>query len=374
MPTTITSPSGTEYHLFQLRNHVKEGGEGIGFSQLRNNLGDSYRSQVLFGSATGNRKWSLTLPTLIGSGLDTELVSGVNGESVTREQYLWDLYCECAVTGDPFVIQSYRNDQYYLVEFAEEDLTYTQVYRKLYSTGVKLQQVRIAGETVFDINAVYSIYGGFWFNETSQDTSEWDEIHALAGFSQSGGVTFETYQQNGLDIVRLDGTNDKLTHAGMQSWDAFVVAKFREPTFSSNCGFLYGDGEMLRGTSGDTKFQDNGLSSFEYRLNGTLYEQTDMQAPMNVWGVIHYRQRSGSNDLTQIGQYDATGGTFAKVDVAEIYVPGSLITMAEAREITEHLAVKWGVLSSSNVAPAAENVLYSASQLVYGGESVTYQP
>ena len=366
MPTTING-----YHLWQLpTDSSPEPEEGIQFSELRNDLGNGYRSQVLYGSSSGLRSWKLKMPTLAGGSLIAPALVGINSDTLSRESYVWDLYCETKISGNPFVYQSQRSSQYYLVEFVDKKLTYDKLKVQLYSTGVEIAQVRIDGVTVFDptlLSTSRNIY-----DETTHDaiTPQWDDVNvgSYLGFMVVGGdgdIIFDANPQNGLNTVRFNSTtgaaNILTANSGsVPTTDIFLVMKMRESTFSSNCGVLTASSgssslTLLRGTNGGTKFQDPGVSSVEYRKNGILYAPTDMQAPMNTWGVVHCRSGGTSPPSLfagwtniQLGQDRAVAATFAKMDVAEILFYGGTtnkryMTMSEARELTEHLIVKWGV-------------------------------
>lgn len=358
MPTTVTSSSGTVYHLWQLPElSSPEPSESIAFNTLRNDLGDGYRSQVLFGSNTGLRSWMLRLPTLASIDVLPNTVTGITGETVSREQYVWDLYCEQQVTGEPFVYTSPRNGQYYLVEFVDEKLTYEQARVKLYSTGIELRQVRISGETVFNVLATESqdsiimtwLKGG----DYNDGTSAWTAAYG-ASVSGNGDVDKETAIQNGLDIVRFsDTTNDGYVATGTGGLvvnDAFLVMKMRETSFSNNCGIFTGSAgssQIILGATGTTKFQNPSLTGYTYRKNGIEYDQTDLQAPMNTWGVVHVRYTTGwalTGADFQFGKDRNTAGTFAEMDLGEVIVYSGLQPTSNTREITEYLTTKWGIL------------------------------
>lgn len=357
MPLTVGS-----YHLWQLpTDSSPEPEEGIEFSELRNDLGNGYRSQVLYGSNTGIRSWKLKLPTLAGSSLISPAVTGINGETVSREQYVWDLFCETKVTGEPFVYQSQRNGQYYLVEFADKRLSYEKTKVQLYSTGVELQQVRVDGVSVFSPELIESpdqytpilwLIGSNYNDGSSEWVASSSGAYVISG---SGDVDKETAVQNGQDVVRLsDTTNDGFVGdvAGPLSFkEAFIVMKMREATFSNNCGVFTDSGaagtQVLLGTSGGTKFQNPGLSAtaFTYRKNGVEYAQSDLQAPMNTFGLVHVRYTTGYSLTTgfQFGKNRTSAGTFAEMDLGEIICFTSLLSVADSRELTEHLIVKWGI-------------------------------
>lgn len=360
MPTTVTSSSGQIYHLWQLPAlTTPEPSESIEFNVLSNDLANGYRSRLLFGSNTGLRSWTLKVPTLASLEVLSNTVTGINGEAVSREQYLWDLYCETKVTGEPFVYTSPRNGQYYLVEFADEKLTYEQMRVKIYSTGIELRQVRISGETVFDISACATTDSVImtWLKgaDYNDGTSSWvaTEGGSMAGV---GDVDKETAVQNGLDIVRFsDTTNDGYVGNGLDGitvHDAFLVMKMREASFSNDCGIFTGaagSSQIILGSAGTTKFQNPSLSAtaYSYRLNGIEYEQTNLQAPMNTWGVVHVRYTTGwalAGADFQFGKDRGTAGTFAEMDLGEVVVFSGPQPMSNVREITEALIVKWGIV------------------------------
>lgn len=356
------------YHLWSLPDDsVKEFDESIGFTVLRNDLSDGYRARTLFGSENGVRRFKLRLPTLGHIDVLPNTVEGVYGEAVSREEYIWQLYCETQVSGEPFVYRSRRNGGYYLVEFADKELTFSGMRVKLYSTGLELQQVRIQGVTVFDVAAITNIDKDYslWNDEGGLTATEWQgtphpDAMTLSPLTKTGDVVFSGGTQNGLTFRRLNnsastGYVNTATLAGdTQLFDIFVVMKMREAAFSNDaCVFTDGSGiQYLKGTTAGTKFQDTtgGSVYYEYRKNGEQYLNTDMQAPMDAFGVVHLRFPGigaivAGSPADVSWRFGATiaGSNFAKVDIAEILVTASLFPMPLCREITEHLIVKWGV-------------------------------
>lgn len=359
MPTTVTASNGNVYHLLQLStaNSVKQFEESIGFSRLRNRLSDGYRSQVLYGSNTGNRSWRLTLPTLAHSTLSMPTVTDINEATVSREEYLWSLFCETQISGEPFVIQSERNGQYYLCEFVDERLTYQGMKIKLYSTGIELEQVRIEGVTVFDVAAMaVSGYGYAHFDQTTHHAGYWADKAAgsTLRLTTTGDVTFGTATQNGLNVVQLNVTTNNglfdATTGGSPSslglaFDVFLVMKMREATFSNNAGILCDTGNavsLLKGDDTTTKFADLSLTNYRYWNNGIEYADADQQAPMNEYGIVQIRLPVGY-EIDRIGKDLSVAGTFAEMDVAEIISFTQFVPFAQIRELTEHLALKWAL-------------------------------
>ncbi len=356
MPTTVTSSAGTVYHLWQLPDlTTPEPEDSIAFTTLDNDLSDGYRATSLFGSNTGVRKWKLKFPTLASSEVMSNTVTDINGASVSREQYVRSLYAENKVTGSPFAYQDPANGQYYLVDFEEDELTLARMRVKIYTTGLTLKQRRITGETIFSVAEVPTTSFGYdWFNDNSQDVSEWDNL-SPGGLSltDTGDVVFDANPQNGLNVTRLSGSASTgvLNAVGFNAplYEIFIVMKMREATFSNNAGIFTGssDSSILVGTSAGTKFQNLINAADEYYLNGTLYANSNMQAPMNEWGIVQLRNKSGGYDpgaTVQFGKNQATAGTFAKVDLAEIITFAQLVPKDIGREIIEYLTVKWGIV------------------------------
>lgn len=325
---------------------------GIEFSELRNSLGNGYRAQVLYGSSSGLKKWKLTLPTLAHTSVLPNTYTDFNGASVGREEYIWSLYCEARVTGQPFAYQCPRTSQYYLVDFADDSLEYSQenMYVKLYSSGVELVQVRLDGETVFDFDAFTNQYGGYNFDETTHGAGVWTSggSNTTIKLAATGDVVFSANPQNGLNTVRLSGTAntgllDLVTHpggvpTGVSTTDALIVMKMREATFSNNAGIIAG---ILVGDDTTTKFQSSLLSG-RYWLNSVEFGDADLQAPMNSWAVIHARFNS-AQFLARFGKDGPTAGTNAEVDFAQIILLPTNPSFHWVRDCIEALAVKWGI-------------------------------
>lgn len=152
MPLTITSSTGVKYHVWQLHAEcARSVSPSIEFNEIRNELGNGYRTQILYGSAEGVRFWSVSLPSLAGIELPVPTVIDVNKAKVSREQYLWDLYNDTRITGKPFAFPCPRDELYYLTDFTDSRLTYEKTFRqKLYSTGIELGQVREVGMGVIN--------------------------------------------------------------------------------------------------------------------------------------------------------------------------------------------------------------------------------
>lgn len=365
MPTTITSTSGNTYHLFQLAEaSYWEPEESIRFEELENDLGDGYFSQALYGANTGLRRWKLKLPTLAHTDVLPNTVTDVSGATVSREEYLWNLFCHTKVTGEPFVFRSPRNGQYYLVRFADKDLSYQKMRVKIYSTGVELKQVRVPGDSVFSLPDILSSVGAdIWINETSHDSLDWDAVagSGAVGGTGSGDIIYAGSTQNGNAIVRFNSVSDTgllefpQLSLGTTGFDLFLVMKMRESTFANNyvlhqkVGTIDTQipGLLLAGDTGTTKFVNDGhnTAEIEYRLNGTEYAYTNMQAPMGAWGIVHlHTAKTFGVTVTptlQLGRF--AGVADGAVDVGEMILVPYPLPQNSVDQITEHLTVKWGI-------------------------------
>lgn len=350
MPTTITSTSGESYHLWQLPNLCAPEPEfGIGYTTIENEMCQGYRSSSLLGLNTGVRTFALTLPTISAYGTS---YTDPYGATVTRHEYLRNLFKYNQTTGIPFAYQHPDTEQYYLVDFADSEITFGKVRgATIYQTNVNLKQRRINGETIFSIPKMTygaSPYSLDWYDETSH-SSGWTDIGTGgASMTASGDVVFSSNAQNGHNTVKLNGssTNGSLSISsqfGAPVRDIVFVMKMRETTFSSNSNIWVGNSGStvyLRGTSGGTKFQNPSITGLQYFLNGTEYAQSDMQAPMDTWGVVHLR-------FPLAVAADPSNSTFgssnAKVSFGEIITFGNSHGLAEMYELTEHYQNKWGV-------------------------------
>lgn len=346
---SVTATNGQSYHLWGLPDlSAPTPTDTTRISTLQNELGDGYRTSLLVGSNNGLKEWKITLPTLAGSGIPVPTLTDVNGATVTREQYIRSLYIENKVTGTPFVYTDPASGQYYLVDFAEDDLSMERMKVKIFSTGITLRQRRITGVSVFQVAEMFGTQPATWLvSPTLTDSGGSPALLYLTGDVLEDSTT-------GFDVWRLNSvSNTGLLKQGLAGsltiWDIFIVMKVREATFGQTSGVLTGTTEQfLIGTSGGTTFTNLGISSYEYRYNGDLLSIGSQTAPMNTWGLVHQRFAVGRTiTAPQFGQ-DRTVGTSTKaeIDIAEIvYFAGDAsvgqLPMYLARQLTEHLLVKY---------------------------------
>lgn len=340
MPETISG-----YELFQLCAG-KDPDETIGFAEYVSDLGEDGNSvSVLYGADTGRRSWKINFPVLPGAQAQASVTVG--GVTMTPEAYLWDLFCRSKVSGLPFVIQSPRNDQYYLARFADRELTYTRMVTKLYSAGIGLKQVRIPGVTVFDPLSMAGLWGLFGPEDNfTVDQGPLGHDLVVTGNVTNGGTT-----QNGLATTRF---NNGATNTGFLNTsedpvikEAFFIMKMNEATFSNNAGILTAGTSVaaLAGDTGKTTFYNLAFgSTYEYRKDGILYAETNQQAPMNAFGLVHIRFQTGWGLINlQIGKDRDFAGRFAEADMGQMLLFTTLQPMSDSLELAEHLQTKWNI-------------------------------
>lgn len=348
MATTVVSTSGVSYHLWQPHNLcAPEPQFGIEYTTISNEMCLGYRSSSLLGLNTCVRTFSLTLPTISAYG--TSYVDPY-GATVTRHQYLRNLFKYNQTTGTPFAYQHPDTGQYYLVDFADSEISFGKVKgATIYNTNVTLKQRRINGETIFDLDGYVFRTGGIAHTrETGHSSPNWTQTSdGSNAFTAGGTVTFGSNTQKGFNTVSLNGTSGYLS-AGWSGavYDIILAMKVRSTTFPGNNGLFARStsADLIKGTSGGTKWQNPSITSLQYWLNGDSYAVTDMQAPMNTFGVVHFRTTDPNYfDLTSspiLGR--SISSSFGAYNIGEAVIAyGGPIPLGDACEIVEHLVNKW---------------------------------
>lgn len=368
MPITVTASNGQQYHLWQLPDaSAPEPEDSHEFSTLNNESGGGYRSSRLLGLDTGLRSWRLTLPTLAGASVLPNTVTDVDGiTQVSRLEYVKRLFRHNRTTGIPFAYE--WQGQYYLVDFVNHSLELERAERvEIYRTEIELRQRRMHGTSIFQVDRLgYAYASEAWLAQWLQassyniDTGVWPGSYVPPEGSGNamgvGGIAKLVANQNGHDVVRLDGTDDQIdVMAGDAKMirEGFIVCKFREVSFTGSFGLLTdqaaGGTIAMRTVSGTTRFEDRGwaANTYEYRLNGTQYAANDQQAPMNKWGVVHFRYTTGWSWTSgyRIGRDRDTAGSYAPVDIGEVILCEYALPRYVSREVTEYLMTKWGLLA-----------------------------
>lgn len=339
------------YELFQLCLG-KDPGESITVAEYENDLGeDGHSVSVLYGADTGHRRWKLNLPTLAGSTSAANVTVG--GVTMTPEAYLWDLFMRTKRSGTPFVIQSPRNDQYYLATFADKTLEYSRMLTKLFSTGLELKQKRIPGITVFDVGQMNGLLG--WYKDAQNVPGPFgiawaDASNQINHFLAYNGVVAGVDDvQNGLPVVRFTSASEDAILFGPSGVlkEAFLIMKVRESTFSTFAGILSADETWvaLVGDDGGTKFNDLAFGDqYTYQKNGIEYAEANQQAPMDKFALVHARWKVGIElENMQLGKDRAATDRYADIDIGEIVLFDELQPLSTSLELAEHLQDKWDI-------------------------------
>lgn len=324
------------------------------YDKLKANYGDGFRSQTMMGADEGLRSWSMTYENLV----DFNATYTLRGTDYGMVRYLTNLFHWSTTTGEPFVVLCPKTNQYYLAEFNETAQSFDRKLTNFYGAGIQLTQVRIPGVSVFSVENAGAArdYRSEFYSEDYVDNDtiaiNWDSSHG-GGLSVilgiNGNPTFQTNEQNSKPIVHLDGTDDFLGNgAAVTVKEAFIVCKYRAATFANTAGLLTGVDNAnfapLVGTSGGTTFLNQSFPGFTYKYNGIEYAQSNMVAPMEVFGLVHIRCEDGfALDGLQIGKDRSFSGRFGTFDIGQIVICTSLLSDEMSTETAAHLMRIWNL-------------------------------
>jgi len=346
---TVTDTNGVSRHVFGARCAIRDSDEGLMFEEFANDFGGRFRSRTLFGSLAGNKDWQIGMPTLQGATLSPAITS-VSGGTTTFERYVYELFHYNKTTGEPFVYQCPRTDQYYLAEFADERLSYQRMLTKLYSTSLKIQQVRVPGVSVFDPANVQEL----WAHYDPEDFtgSSWPDGTGNGNNlpTVSGDVQHIANAKGGRRVVRLNASSGSgfiSSTLDVTAYDIIAVVSIREATFSNFGGLVTGDvaTKALVGDTGETRFYYFAENDpYQYWMNGVEYDKTDMQAPMNTYGIVHIKFPNGHPLVNlQLGKDRDYSGRFTKADLGDVMISSEPMPLNIVAETVEHLATKWSI-------------------------------
>lgn len=330
--------------------------EGIEFREFRADLGDGFRQNVNYGSSLGLKSWALGFKNM--SGATNDIFIDREGVPMTKADYLWDLFCWAKRTGNPFIIESNRNGQYYLAEFADSKLTYERMLTKLFNTSLNFSEVRIEGVSVFDIsknNNIVGWYQGDTYLDMGAGTYGWTDLSGNDRdllLDAPGAILAESDVQNGLGVMRFNsgasgGFSTPNTPFTADFTEVFMVLSVREATFSNFSGIFTNETTeaFILGDSGQSKFFDLsfGPSAYQYRKNGIEYAEAVQPAPMNTFGLVHARFLTPALlDNFQIGKDRAATDRYGKIDVGEVLILNKN-PLNDSLEISQDLITRWGI-------------------------------
>jgi hypothetical protein len=114
----------------------------VAFALMKADFGDGYGKGALISDPAGLRRWSVKIDVLPDSD---EHVPKVDAQ--TRSEYLWNFFVASKRSGNyPFWLQDPKDEQFYLVEFVDDELSYDLLCVKVYSTGLQLRQRRVTDQ------------------------------------------------------------------------------------------------------------------------------------------------------------------------------------------------------------------------------------
>lgn len=128
---------------------------------------------------------------------------------------------------------------------------------------------------------------------------------------------------NGLPVLRFNGLGQH-AYRGLSTpitfRDIFIVMMYRDATFQVISRMCLGDisTEVLIGNASATTWLDQSIPGLEYRKDGALFASNNMQAPMNVFSVMHLRFTAGRafNGVLNLAN-SISQGYPCPVDIAE---------------------------------------------------------
>lgn len=330
--------------------------EGIEFREFRADLADGFRQNVNYGSSLGQKFWTLGFKNL--SGATNDIFITREGVPMNKADYLWDLFCWSKRTGNPFIIESNRNGQYYLAEFSDTRLTYERMLTKLFNTSLNFNEVRIPGVSVFDISKNSNIVGwyqGDTYLDMGSGEYSWTDLSGNdrnLSLDVPGAILAVDDVQNGLGVMRFNsgasgGYSTPAAPFTANFTDIFMVLSVREATFSNFSGIFTNETTeaFILGDDTDTKFFDLsfGASVYQYRKNGIEYAESVQPAPMNTFGLVHARFLTPALlDNFQIGKDRAATDRYGKIDVGEVLILNTN-TINDSLEISQDLLSRWGI-------------------------------
>lgn len=323
-------------------------------------FGDGYRAAATTGSTGGLHNWNIFSGCLPGDDSYGNLIEGL-----PRWNYYSEFVKEHTVGGRDVFEITFRGKRYHAA-FTEDRYDATMFTADLFGEmTLAIEQAKVDGITydydgsILEIENIPGLLSWHvadfgWSALDSTWTPKFGEITLLADGEE---LFIENNAQNGRPVIRLnEGISDAFlvpfaVPVDPTAFEVFIVMQMREATFSNDCGILSTDAAgavtFLRGDSGTTKFENLSFAELStYRLNGVEYPQSNQQAPMNEFGVIHLTFDAPGFTLSnlQFGKDKGTAGTFGKVDYAEIIIVGeNNLSDALNSRLNLYLKTYWGI-------------------------------
>ncbi len=152
--------------------------------------------------------------------------------------------------------------------------------------------------------------------------------------------------QNGLSVVRFDGSDDYLVAGASVSFkQAVVVAKYSAATFAFYPGLITGANAIeadavLVGQDSAAVFYDSSSQTTVYHADGLPLAESAMSGPMNDFSSMSISQAAGWSLTPQVGK-DRAGARFWLGDIAEILLFTSVLADADRQDVEDYLNGRW---------------------------------
>lgn len=308
-------------------------------SVLSAEYGDGYKDTAIVGAVGGRKSFSLSA----GVWPDSDDQPLIDGETIF--EYYYEFFEARLDNGnEPFIIE--WRDRKWLVDLAEPNHGIDVHTADLFTPhGIEVRMRRVSGLTHCLDGSVFDpllLTPYFWERyRNAQDfpaTLPFPYVNAWGGEFEANGRSLEAGSTDVIvaadahgahDAIRMSSsTNDGVMTTGsgpVTIYDAWFVMKMREATFSNIAGILSGDVApnnvaLAGGGSGTTHFFNLAFGDgYSYEKNNVGFAESNQQAPMNVFGVVHIRSTSGiALNNIQVGKDRDQSGRFAEADFLEI--------------------------------------------------------
>lgn len=157
--------------------------------------------------------------------------------------------------------------------------------------------------------------------------------------------------QNGLRIIRFDGSKNPLTNTATFTFrHLFVVGKYSAATFASAAGLVTdtnGWGGLI-GVNGGTVFKSLptqlGTVNWKAKVNGAFVDAAAIPAPMNAFKLIEIRADAAVTMAgIVVGRDRANAATKWNGDFCELLVSAAPMLESDVWETEEYLMAKWDI-------------------------------
>ena len=203
--------------------------------------------------------------------------------------------------------------------------------------------------------------GGTWTDHSGNNN------HA----TKNGAPTLVTSAQNGLPVMRYDGT------AKYHSWSPITDIRTVFWVCKKSGGFFH----MLGGSGGTYHFHGNGAANFfdgyahDNVENGALWVNgttSNKNSPIpTTMSVVSLRTLGNVRaDNISNDRDGCCGGRYWNGDVAELLIYNTALTDSEIRDIEGKLAWKWGLEGDLVAGHIHESVNPNLQTIIYGGDPV----